>query len=162
MNLGKFAGSAAVAAIKEWNPLSPEGYERRDRNRAYRKARRKAKRGETLTEDQYEILRTTKETSMIPQGKATYTGAALAAGSPFIGFAVAAVAPPLENAIVGLGMAPAVCAADAPSCVTAGMMAVAVATGVITSVASWIVTWGRNRAEQRHAAELAAAQAKGQ
>ncbi|HEY5566553.1 MAG TPA: hypothetical protein VIM81_04830, partial [Gammaproteobacteria bacterium] len=52
MNLGKFA----VQAIKEWNPLSQEGYARRDRNKAFRKARKKAKRGETLTEDEYEIF----------------------------------------------------------------------------------------------------------
>ena len=57
MNLGKFA----VDAIKAWNPLSQEAYERRDRNKAYRKARRKAKRGEAVTEEEYEILNTTQE-----------------------------------------------------------------------------------------------------
>ena len=56
MGMGKFVGEAAVSAIRSWNPLSPEAYARRDRNKAFRKARKKAKRGETLTEDEYEIF----------------------------------------------------------------------------------------------------------
>lgn len=100
---------------------------------------------------------TDEDDKMLPQGKATYTGAALGAVSPFIGFVVAALSPPLENAIVALNIAPAMCAIEDTSCVTAGMMAVAVATGVLTSVASWLVAWGRRRAERRHEAELSAA-----
>jgi hypothetical protein len=57
MSIGKFA----VDAIKAWNPLSPEAYARRDRNKAYRKARRKAKRGEPMSETETEILNTTPQ-----------------------------------------------------------------------------------------------------
>jgi len=77
MNIGKFFGSAAMSAIREWNPLSQEAYERRDRNKAYRKARRKAKRGETLTEQESQILNTTQEVDMLA-GKKTYLGIAAA------------------------------------------------------------------------------------
>ena len=56
MSAGKFVGEAAVAAIRKWAPFSPESYAIRDRNKAYRKARRKAKRGETLTEQEDELL----------------------------------------------------------------------------------------------------------
>lgn len=64
MNAAKFVGEAAVAAVLRWNPFGPEAYERRDRNKAYRKARRKVRRGEALTEDEYEILNTAREGSM--------------------------------------------------------------------------------------------------
>ena len=74
MNLGKFA----VQAIKEWNPLSPEAYERRDRHKAYRKARKKQKRGEPLTEQDRQILNQTQEVDML-QGKKTYLGIATVA-----------------------------------------------------------------------------------
>jgi hypothetical protein len=60
VNLGKLA----VQAIREWNPFGPAAYQRRDENKAYRKARRKFKRGETLTADEYEILQTYKERPM--------------------------------------------------------------------------------------------------
>lgn len=154
-------GAIAVDAIREWNPLGPAAYRRREINKAFRKARRKSRRGEPLTDDERQTLTAYKEIqTMIPQGKATYTGAALGAASPFIGLMVAMVATPLENLIVAASIAPAMCEPDAQSCVSAGMMAVAVATGVVTSIASWIVAWGRSRAEKRHAADLAAAQAK--
>jgi len=74
VNLGKLA----VDAIKAWDPLSPEGYARRDRNKAYRKARRKEKRGEPLDEKESQILNQTVEVHML-QGKKTYLGI-LAAG----------------------------------------------------------------------------------
>jgi hypothetical protein len=74
MNIGKIA----VQAIREWNPLGPEAFARRDRNKAYRKARRKAKRGEVLTEDEYETLNATQEVSAM-NGFKTYTGIAVAA-----------------------------------------------------------------------------------
>ena len=77
MNLGKFFGSAAVSAIREWNPLSPENYARRDRNKAYRKARKKFRRGQTLTAEEVEILNTTQEVDML-EGKKTYLGIAAA------------------------------------------------------------------------------------
>lgn len=80
MNVAKFA----VRAIKEWNPFGPEAYERRDRNKAYRKARKKAKRGETLTEAEYEILQTVKETPLaIETGLRTSTNTVV--GSPILG-----------------------------------------------------------------------------
>lgn len=63
MNLG----AIAVQAIKEWNPFGPEAYARRDRNKAFRKVRRKARRGETLTEDEYELLQTEEVRSMTDQ-----------------------------------------------------------------------------------------------
>lgn len=72
MNLGKFA----VQAIKAWDPLSPEAYARRDRNKAYRKARRKQKRGETLTEQEAQILNQPQEGNMA--GYKTYTGIVVA------------------------------------------------------------------------------------
>lgn len=78
MNAGKFVGSAAVAAIKEWNPFGPEAYERRDRNKAYRKARRKFKRGETLTAEEIATLKQTVEVTTM-NGFKTYTGIAVAA-----------------------------------------------------------------------------------
>lgn len=56
MSAGKFVGEAAVAAIRSWNPFSPESYERRDRNKAYRKARRKQRRGESLTPEEQAIM----------------------------------------------------------------------------------------------------------
>jgi len=65
MNLGKFA----VQAIKEWNPLSPEAYARRDRNKAFRKARRKAKRGETLTQDEEIVMAQQTATVTLPSGE---------------------------------------------------------------------------------------------
>lgn len=65
MSAGKFFCEAAVSAIKSWNPFGPEAYARRDRNKAYRKARRKAKRGEPLSEQESQVLNTTQEvTSM--------------------------------------------------------------------------------------------------
>lgn len=60
MNVGKFA----VQAIREWNPFGPEAITRRAGNKAFRKVRRKAKRGETLTEQEYEILQQTPEVNM--------------------------------------------------------------------------------------------------
>ena len=42
MNVAKFA----VRAIKEWNPFGAEAITRRDENKAFRQARRKAKRGD--------------------------------------------------------------------------------------------------------------------
>lgn len=80
MNLGKFA----VDAIKAWNPLSEEAYERRDRNKAYRKARRKAKRGEAVTEDEFELLQTYREKPMaIDLGTRTSTNTVV--GTPILG-----------------------------------------------------------------------------
>lgn len=64
MNLGKFAAQA----IKEWNPLGPEAYARRDRNKAYRKARRKTRRGETLTTEEQAIMAQETVTITLPDG----------------------------------------------------------------------------------------------
>lgn len=79
MNLAKFA----VRAIKEWNPLGPEAILRRERNKAFRKAHRKAKRGETLSEDEYELLQTTKEAPVaIDLGTRTSTNTVV--GTPIL------------------------------------------------------------------------------
>lgn len=64
MSGGKFVGEAVVAAVLKLNPFGPEGYARRDRNKAYRKARRKQKRGEPLTADELKTLDTTQEVDM--------------------------------------------------------------------------------------------------
>lgn len=82
MNLGKFA----VDAIKAWDPLSPEAYARRDRNKAYRKARRKAKRGEPMSAQEYQILNETPEVTVL-QGKKTYLGIAATAIGLVLGWA---------------------------------------------------------------------------
>lgn len=139
----------ATVAVGEriWRAIAPVKLVKQSINK------RRARRGKpllTITEEDY---------TMLPQGKATYTGAGLGAAAPFIGFAAAAIAQPLENAIVAIGAYPAACAPDAPGCTTAGMVAVAFATGIVTSVAAWVVAWGRKRAEARHQATLAALQA---
>lgn len=52
MSLGK----VAVEAIKEWNPLGPDGVVRRATNKDFRKAFRKYRKGETLTPQEELIL----------------------------------------------------------------------------------------------------------
>lgn len=54
--IGKLVGSAAVAAIKEWNPLGPEALVRRDKNKRFRKAFRKARKGKELTPEEQQIM----------------------------------------------------------------------------------------------------------
>lgn len=61
-------GGIAVDAIKAWNPLSPEAYARRDRNKAYRKARRKKRRGETLTTEEQALMAQETVTITLPDG----------------------------------------------------------------------------------------------
>lgn len=78
MSAGKFVGEAVTSAVLKLNPFGPDGYARRDRNKAYRKARRKEKRGEPLDEKESQILNQTVEVHML-QGKKTYLGI-LAAG----------------------------------------------------------------------------------
>lgn len=81
MSAGKFVGEGITAAVLKLNPFGPEGYARRDRNKAYRKARRKVRRGETLTELEYEILQSHKETTMaIDLGTRTSTNALVGGG----------------------------------------------------------------------------------
>jgi hypothetical protein len=101
-----------------------------------------------------------EERTMILQGKVTHTGAGIAASSPFVGLLVNAFVPSVEQAIVNIGMAPVVCAPEVTSCVTAGQMAFALITGFVAMAGGAIASYGRKRAETRHAAELAAAQAK--
>lgn len=130
MSLGKFA----VDAIKAWNPLSPEAYARRDRNKAYRQARRRAKRGEPLTEQDTEILNTTQEVAMLPQNT-------LRKG----GIAVTALGPVLTIVLKMFGVNE--CSADeaAMGCVGAAEIA-----GTLLTVVGAVVYWiGRNRAEKR-------------
>lgn len=67
MNVAKFA----VRAIREWNPLGPAAYERRDRNKAYRKARRKKRRGEILTLEEETIMAEQTVKVILPDGTET-------------------------------------------------------------------------------------------
>lgn len=67
MNLGKFAGSAAVAAIKEWNPRGPEAIKRRAVNKAFRKAFKKSRKGEELTPEEKQIM--AEQTLTLPNGE---------------------------------------------------------------------------------------------
>lgn len=106
------------------------------------------------------LLPITKEDeTMLPAGKATHTGAAIAASGPVVGFLIAAFVPPVENFLASSGFAPVMCAPEAPSCVTAGMLAFGLVTGLVTAGGSALASWGRKRAEKRHAAQLAAVQA---
>lgn len=67
MNLGKFVGSAAVAAIKEWNPRGPEAIKRRAINKGFRKVFKKARRGETLTAEEQRVM--AEQTLTLPNGE---------------------------------------------------------------------------------------------
>lgn len=91
---------------------------------------------------------------VLPQGKATYTGIGITVASPFISIAVNAISPVLENAIINIGMAPAMCEQADPNCVSAGMLAVTLVTGAITAIGAYVAKWGRARAEKRFQAEL--------
>jgi uncharacterized protein YjeT (DUF2065 family) len=127
-------GKIAVSAIKEWNPFSPEAYERRDKNKAYRKARRKAKKGEVLTEDEYEILSTNQETEMFPQNT-------LRKG----GIAVTVLGPLLSMLLKSVGVGD--CSAEA---LETGCVGAAEIAGTLISVAgAAIYWWGQNRAFKR-------------
>jgi hypothetical protein len=64
VSAGKFVGEGITAAVLKLNPFGQPGYERRARNKAYRKARRKHKRGKELTADEIEILKQTEEVDM--------------------------------------------------------------------------------------------------
>lgn len=134
MNLGRFAGSAAVAAIKEWNPLGPEAYARRDRNKAYRKARRKQKRGEALTEDESRVLSQTQEVSMLPQNTMRKGG-----------IAVTALGPVLTVVLKMVGMNECT-----PEEVSMGCVGAAEIAGTLLTVGGAVLYWiGRNRADAR-------------
>lgn len=61
-------GKAIAAAIVELNPLGKAGYERRARNKAYRKARRKQRRGEVLTPEEEMIMSERTATVTLPDG----------------------------------------------------------------------------------------------
>lgn len=67
MNLGKFFGSAAVSAIKEWNPRGPEAIKRRAINKAFRKAFKKSRKGEELTPQEQQIM--AEQTLTLPNGE---------------------------------------------------------------------------------------------
>lgn len=67
MNLGKFAGSAAVSAIKSWDPLGPEAIKRRAINKAFRKAFRKSRKGKELTPQEQQIM--AEQTLTLPNGE---------------------------------------------------------------------------------------------
>lgn len=64
MNLGKFA----VQAIKKWNPFGPEAITRRDQNKAFRKARRKARKGEALTHEEEQLVAQETVKVILPDG----------------------------------------------------------------------------------------------
>jgi hypothetical protein len=103
---------------------------------------------------------TDEDLKMLPSGTATHTGAGIAISSPFVGMIVNAFVPHIENAIVNIGFAPAMCAPEAASCVTAGQLAIGLVAGVVAMAGGALASWGRKRAEKRHTAELAAAAAK--
>jgi hypothetical protein len=67
VNLGNLAGSAAVAAIKEWNPRGPEAIKRRAVNKAFRKAFKKSRKGEELTPEEKLIM--AEQTLTLPNGE---------------------------------------------------------------------------------------------
>ena len=76
MSAGKFVGGAITEAVLRLNPFGKEGYERRAKNKAYRKARRKFRRGETLTPEEFQILNETQEVVMaLDLGTRTSTNA---------------------------------------------------------------------------------------
>lgn len=128
MNVAKFA----VRAIKEWNPLGPEAYERRDRNKAYRQARRKAKRGETLTTDEYELLQL--RVDMIPQNT-------LRKG----GIAVTAIGPILSLVLKMFGVDECT-----PDELTMGCVGAAEIAGALVTAGGAVMYWiGRDRAASR-------------
>jgi hypothetical protein len=69
VSIGKVLGEAAVSAVLNLNPFGPEGYARRDRNKAFRKARRKARKGEQLTNDEELIMAQQTSTVTLPSGE---------------------------------------------------------------------------------------------
>jgi hypothetical protein len=152
-------GAFAVQAIREWAPFSEDSRERRQTN----KARRRKRKGKTLTPEQEQLLEKhgqgPKEIPML-QGKLTHTGAGVAASSPFVGLIVNAFVPHVENAIVKIGFAPAMCDPEAVNCISAGQLAVVLISGAVAMIGGAIASYGRKRADKRHAAELAAAAAE--
>lgn len=95
---------------------------------------------------------------MLPSGTATKTGAGIAASGPFVGILVTMFTPVLTNVIAEHHIAPLMCDAVASNCVTAEALSATVIAGAVSLIGGWIAKWGRDRAEARHEAELAAAQ----
>lgn len=127
-----------------WRAIAPVKLIKQARNK------RRARLGKPLlpiTEEDY---------TMLPQGTATHSGAALAGSSPLIGLAITAFVPVIEQKIAELGIAPLECAVEAVKCVTAGQLAFGLASGVVAVAGGALASWGRRRAERRHVAELAA------
>jgi hypothetical protein len=120
------------------------------------KAARKAPRQRQPDEAAGEFFQTDEVREML-QGKLTHTGAGIAASSPFVGLVVNAFVPHIETKIIELGVAPFMCAAEATNCITAGQLAFGLVSGAVALIGSAVVSFGRKRAEKRHAAELAAA-----
>jgi hypothetical protein len=102
---------------------------------------------------------TQDDETMLPNGTATQTGAAIAGSSPLIGLVVTMVVPAIEQKILAIGLAPVECALEAANCVTAGQLAFGLVSGVVAMAGGAIASWGRRRAQKRHEAELAAATA---
>ena len=69
MNLGKFAGQAAVAAIREWAPFSPENISRRRTNKAVRKIMRKSRKGKPLSPEEERFMSENTSTVTLPNGE---------------------------------------------------------------------------------------------
>lgn len=100
---------------------------------------------------------TQEDYSMLPNGTATYTGAAIAGAGPVVGIVTTMASPVLTNLLIANNIAPAMCTAGAENCVSASALSMTLIAGVVSLLGAWIAKWGRARAEARHAAELAAA-----
>lgn len=127
-----------------WRAIAPVKLIKQARNK------RRARLGKPLlpiTEEDY---------TMLPQGTATHTGAALAGSSPFVGLIVTALVPHIAEKIAAVGFAPLQCAAEATNCITAGQLAFALVSGAVAVAGGALASWGRRRAERRHVAEVAA------
>jgi hypothetical protein len=68
MSAGKFVGEAVTAAVLNLNPFGPEGIQRRARNKAFRKAWRKKRRGEVLSPDEELLMAEQTSTVTLPGG----------------------------------------------------------------------------------------------
>lgn len=140
MEIGAAAAGFVVQAIKEWNPLSPEAYARRDRNKAYRKARRKKRRGETLTPEEVLILAQEIVEAKLPSGetimreepriKARTSTKMLAVGGSLLATTAAAVIPNWDGINAAIMAA---CQSEHGPLIGLGMMAAMLGVNFVTA-----------------------------
>lgn len=100
---------------------------------------------------------TEEDEKMLPAGTATHTGAGIAISSPIVGMVVIAFIPHIEQKIAEIGFAPMQCAVEAVNCVTAGQLAIGLVSGLVAVGGGALASYGRKRAEKRHAEQMAAA-----